>query len=137
MKRAVNCDNVALSEHVLEILKSAATNFLLGLSGKGLIVKVKEFFAVEGYETSQDAFTNAADTDSSDHFAFDIEGVLGNGGDIPISMGDLFVGGDKVTDESKNGEDDCSPTSGCTGQSTVGCTMFSYGDNVGAGDFSN
>ena len=111
MKRAVNCDNVALSEHVLEILKSAATNFLLGLSGKGLIVKVKEFFAVEGYETSQDTFADAADTNGSDDFTFDIEGVLGDSGDIPISAGDLFVGGDKVTDESKHGEDDYSPES--------------------------
>jgi hypothetical protein len=106
VKRAVDGDNVALGEHLLEALNSAAANFLLGLSVEGLIVKVEEFLGVEGYETSQDTFTDTADTDGSDDLAFDIERVLGNGGNVPIPSGDLFVGGDKVADESKHGEDD-------------------------------
>jgi hypothetical protein len=106
VKGAIDGDNVALGEHVLEFLNSAATDFLLGLSVEGLVVKVEELLGVKGHETSQDTFADSTDSDGSDDLAFEIERVLGNGGNVPVPSGHLFVGGDKVADESKHGKDD-------------------------------
>jgi hypothetical protein len=121
MERTIDGNDISLSEHLLEGFDSAATNFLRGLGGEFLVVKVEEFLAVEGYETSQDTFADTSDTDGGNDFALEIEGVLCHLGDVPVTSCDLFVGGNKVADESEDGEDD----------------VFSDGDDVGSSDFSN
>jgi len=121
VKRAIDGDNIGLSKHLLERLNSSAADFLRGLFRKGLVIKVEEFLAVEGYKTSQYSFTDTADTDGSDDFAFEIEGVLGDGSNVPVTASNLFVGGDKVPDEGEHGEDD----------------VLSDGDDIGSGDFGN
>jgi hypothetical protein len=107
VKRAIDSDNITLRKHFFEIMNSAATDFLLDLRREGLVIKVEEFLAVEGYETSQDTFADSANSDSSDDFAFDVERVFGDGSDVPFSSGNLFVSRDKVADKSKHGKDDC------------------------------
>jgi hypothetical protein len=121
MERTVDGDDISLSEHVLEGCDSATANFLGCFGGEFLVIKVEEFLAVEGYETSQDTFTDTADTDSGNNFTLEIEGVLCDLGDVPVTSCNLFVGRDKVADESKHGEDD----------------VFSDRDDVGSSDFSN
>jgi hypothetical protein len=121
VERTVDGDDIGLSEHVLELLNSSTTNFLGGLGVKGLVVEVEEFLAVEGYETSQDTFTDTSDTDGSDDLALDIERVLGDGSDVPVTTSDHLVRGDKVADERKHGQDD----------------VLGDRDDIGSSDFRN
>lgn len=121
VQRAVDSDDISLSEHLLEVLNSSATNFLGSLFGKGLVIEVEEFLTVERYETSQDTFTDTSDTNGSNDLALNIEGVLGNGSDVPFTTGDLLVSGDKVADESEHGEND----------------VFSDRYDIGSSNFSN
>ena len=106
MEGTVDCDDISLGEHILERFDSATANFLFGLSVERLVIKVEEFLAVEGYQTSQDTFTDTADTDGGNDLAFDIKGVLCDLCDVPSACGNLFVGGDKVADESEHCEND-------------------------------
>lgn len=106
VERAVDGDDIGLSKHLLEALDSSAANFLGGFSGERLVVEVEEFLAVEGYETSQDTFSDTSDTDGGDDLALDIEGVLGDGSDVPFTTRDHLVRGDKVADEGEHGQDD-------------------------------
>jgi hypothetical protein len=121
VKRAIDGDDISLSEHILEFLNSSATNFLGGLFVEGLVIEVEEFLAVEGHETSQDTFTDTADTDGSNDLTLDIEGVLGDGGDVPFTTHDLFMGGNKVADEGEHGKND----------------VLSNRDDIGSSDFSD
>jgi hypothetical protein len=121
VERAVDSNDIGLTEHFLEILNSPAANFLGCFRVEGLVVEVKEFLAIEGDETSQDSFTDTADTNGCDNLAFDIEWVLGNGCDVPITGSNLFMGRDKVTDESEHGEND----------------VLSDGNYIGSSNFSN
>lgn len=106
MERAVDGDNVALCQHLLEILDTSASNLLLHLRLEGLVVKVQQLLAVEWFETSENALTNTTDGNGSDDLALKVELVLGHSGNVPVSSLDLLVGGDEVADESEDGHDD-------------------------------
>lgn len=121
VERAVDCDNVALSQHLLEGIYTSASNLLLDLGLEWLVVEVQEFLAVECSETSQDTLTNTAHGNGTDNLAFKIKLVLGGGSNIPFTGLDLLVCWDEVTDEDKDGHDN----------------VLSDRDNVGASDLSN
>lgn len=121
MQGAVDGDDVALGEHLLEILDAAAANLLLLLGRQGLVVVVQQLLAVEGLEAAQDTLADAADGDGADDLALEVELVLGGGGDVPVAGLDLLVGGDEVADEDEDGHDD----------------VLGDGDDVGAGDLGD
>ena len=121
VKRAVDGDNIALCEHLLEVLDAAAANLLLNLRAQGLVVEVEELLAVEGLETAEDTLTDAANSDGTDNLVLKIVLVLGNLGDVPVTTGNLLVGGDKVANEGEDGHDD----------------VLSNRDNIRAGDLSD
>jgi hypothetical protein len=121
VERTVDGDDISLSEHVLEFLNSAAADLLGSFGGELLVIEVEEFLAVEGYETSQDTFTDTSDTDGGNNLALDIERVFCNLSDIPLTSCNLLMSWDKVADESEHGEND----------------MFSDRDDIGSSDFSD
>lgn len=121
VERAVDGDDVALGEHLLEVLDTAAADLLLDLGAKGLVVVVEELLAVEGLQTAQDTLTDTADSDGTDDLALEVELVLGDSGNIPLALDDLLVGGDEVADESQDGHDN----------------VLSDGDDVAASDLSD
>ena len=104
MERAVNGDNITLSQHLLQIGNTSATNLLLNLWLKRLVIEVQQFLAVEWLETAENSLTNTTDGDSSDDFAFEIVFVLSHLGDVPISILNLLVGGGIVADEDEDAE---------------------------------
>jgi hypothetical protein len=118
---AVDGDHITLGEHLLEVVDATATNLLLGLGGEGLVVVVEELLAVEGLETAEDTLTDTADSDGTDDLALEIVLVLGDGGDIPVTVLDLLVGRDEVADQEEDGHDD----------------VLRNRDDVGAGDLGN
>lgn len=73
---------------------------------KRSVVEIEEFFAVKGYETLEDTVADTTGADGADDFAFEIEGVTSDCGDLPVAALDHLMGGDKVTDEEKDGHDD-------------------------------
>ena len=121
MERAVDGDNIALCEHLLEVLHATATNLLLDLRAQGLVVEVEELLAVEGLETAEHTLTDTANSDSTDNLVLEIVLVLGDLGNVPVTTGDLLVRRDKVADEGKDGHDD----------------VLSDGDDVGASDLGD
>lgn len=121
VERAVDGDNVTLCEHLLEVLNAAAANLLLDLGAQGLVVEVEELLAVEGLETAEHTLTNTADSDGTNDLVLEVVLVLSDLSDVPVTAGDLLVGGDEVADESEDGHDN----------------VLSDGDNVGAGDLSD
>lgn len=121
VERAVDSDDVALGEHLLEVLDAAAANLLLLLRRQGLVVVVEELLAVESFQTAEDTLSDTADGDGTDDLVLEIVLVLGDGGDVPVAAGDLLVGGDEVADEDEHGHDD----------------VLGDGDDVGASDFSD
>lgn len=121
VERAVDSDDVALGEHLLEVLDAAAANLLLLLRRQGLVVVVEELLAVESFQTAEDMLSDTADGDGTDDLVLEIVLVLGDGGDVPVAAGDLLVGGDEVADEDEHGHDD----------------VLGDGDDVGASDFSD
>lgn len=106
VQRAVDGDNVALCEHLLEVLDAAAANLLLDLSGQGLVVEVEQLLAVEGLEAAEHTLADAADGDGANDLVLEVVLVLGDLCDVPFTLDDLLVGGDKVADESEDGHDD-------------------------------
>jgi hypothetical protein len=121
VERAVDGDNIALCEHLLEAIDATAANLLLDLRAQGLVVEVEELLAVKGLETAEDTLTDAANSDGTDNLVLKIVLVLGNLGDVPVTTGNLLVGGDKVADEEEDGHDD----------------VLSDRDNVGTSDLSD
>lgn len=121
VERAVDGDNIALGEHLLEVLNTTAADLLLGLSAEGLVVEVEELLAVEGLQAAQDTLTDTADGDGADNLALEVKLVLGRLGDVPVATGDLLTGGAEVADEGEDGHDD----------------VLGDGDDVGAGDFGD
>lgn len=117
----VDGDNVTLGEHLLEVLDTSATNLLLLLLGKWLVVEVQKLLAVEWLQAAEDTLTNSANGDGADNLALEVVLVLGDLSDIPVAAGDLLVGRDEVADEGKDGHDD----------------VLSDGDDVGASDLSD
>lgn len=121
VQRAVDGNDVALGEHVLEALDAAAADLLLLLGGQGLVVEVEQLLAVEGLEAAQDTLADAADGDGADDLALEVELVLGRLGHVPVAAGDLLAGGAEVADEREDGHDD----------------VLGDGDDVGAGDLGD
>lgn len=121
MQRAVDGDNITLGKHVLEGVDTAAANLLLDLSRQRLVVIVEQFLAVEGLQTTQDTLTDTADGNGTNDLVLEIVLVLGDGSNIPFTLGDLLVGGDEVADESQDGHDD----------------VLGHGGDIAAGDFGN
>jgi hypothetical protein len=118
---AVDGDNIALSQHLLEVLDTAAANLLLLLRRQGLVVEVKELLAVEGLETAEYTLTDAADSDGTDNLVLEIVLILGDLGNVPLALGDLLVGGDEVADEGQDGHNN----------------VLGDGDDVGASDLGD
>ena len=121
MERAVDGDNVALSEHVLELVDTTAANLGLLLGRQGLVVEVEEFLAVECLQTAEDTLSDTANGNGTDDLVLEIVLVLGDGGDVPVTGGNLLVGRDEIADEDKHGHDD----------------VLSNRDDVGASDLGN
>lgn len=118
---AVNSDDVALGEHLLKGVDATAANLLLDLGSQGLVVVVEELLAVEGLQAAQDTLTDTADGDGTNDLALEVELVLGDGGDVPLAVADLVVGGDEVADQEEDGHDD----------------VLGDGDDVGAGNLGD
>lgn len=106
MERAVDCDNITLSQHLLQISNTSATNLRLNLWLKWLIIEVQQLLAVEWLQTSQDTLTNSSNSNSTNDLTLKIELVLGSGSNVPFSGLDLFMCGHEVTDENQDGHDD-------------------------------
>lgn len=121
VQRAVDGNHITLSEHFLETVNATAANLLLYLRLQRLVVVVKELLAVEGLKTTQDTFTDTADGNGSDNLVLQVVFVLGNRSNVPVSVANLVVCGNKVTDKSKDSHDD----------------VFGNGHDVGASDFSD
>ena len=121
VERAVDCDNVTLGQHLLEVVNTTAANLLLNLGAEGLVIVVEELLAVEGLQSAEDTLSNTADGDGSDDLVLEVVLVLGHGGDVPVSRGNLLVRGNEVADEGKHGHDD----------------VLGDGDDVAAGNLSD
>ena len=118
---AVDGDNITLSKHVLEVLDTAAANLLLNLGAQRLVVIVEELLAVERLQTTEHTLTNTTDGNGTDNLALEVELVLVDGGNVPLTTGDLLVGRDKVADQVEDGHDD----------------VLGDGDDVASGNFGN
>jgi len=121
VERAVDSDNVTLSEHLLEAIDTAAANLLLDLGAEGLVVVVEQLLAVEGLQTAKNTLTDTADSDGTDNLALEVVLVLGDSSDVPLTIADLVVGGDEVADQGQDGHDN----------------VLSDGDDVGASDLGD
>lgn len=121
VQRAVDGDNVTLSEHLLEAVDAAAADFLLNLGAEGLVVVVEELLAVEGLQTAEHTLTDTADGDGTDNLALKVILVLGDGSNVPVTTLDLLVRGDEVADQGQDGHDD----------------VLSDGDDIGASDLGD
>lgn len=91
MQRAVDGDDVALCEHLLEVLDATAADLLLNLGLQGLVIEVQQLLAVEGLEAAQDTLTDAAYGDGADDLVLEIVLVLSGGRDVPVAGLDLLV----------------------------------------------
>ena len=121
MQRAVDGDDVALAEHLLETIDTPAADLLLDLGLEWLVVKVQQLFAVEGLQAAEHALADTSDGNGTDDLAFQVELVLGCLGDIPVTALDLLVGRNEVADQREDGHND----------------VLGYGDDIGAGHFGN
>ena len=121
MEWAVDGDNVALRQHLLEVLHTPAANLLLLLGRQRLVVVVEQLLAVEGLQATEDTLTDTANSDGTDDLVLEIVLVLGDGSDVPVARSNLLVGRDEVADEDEDGHDD----------------VLGDGDDVGAGDLSD
>lgn len=102
---AVNGDNIALGEHLLERVDAATANLLFHLGLQWLVVVVEQLLAAKRLETSQHTLTNATDCHGTHDLALEIVLILGCTGDIPLTRLNLLMGGDKVADEHEHGHD--------------------------------
>lgn len=106
MERAVDGDDIALRQQLLEGIDTSAANLLLLLGRKRLVVEVEQLLAVKRLQPSEDALTNTADSDGTDDLALEIVLVLGNLGDVPVAILNLLVCRDEVADQGQDGHDD-------------------------------
>jgi len=118
---AVDGDNIALSQHLLQAVNTSAANLLLLLGAEWLVVEVEELLAVEWLESSENTLTNTTNGNGTDDLALKIVLTLGDGGNVPVTSLDLLVGGDEVADEDEDGHDD----------------VLSNRDDVGASNLSD
>lgn len=106
MEWAVNGDNIALRQHLLEVINTSAANLLLDLGFKWLVIVVEELLAVEWLQSAEDTLANSANGNCSNDLSFEIVLVLGHSGHVPVTRSDLLVCGDEVADEGEDGHDD-------------------------------
>lgn len=125
MQGAVDGDNIALGEHLLEVLNTSAANLLLLLRRQGLVVVVEQLLAVEGLETAQDTLADTADSNGTDDLVLEIELVLGSGGNVPVTGLDLLVGGHEVAHQHEDGHDDV-----LSDRDDVGASHLGNGDTT-------
>ena len=121
VQRAVDGDNVALRQHVFQVLDSSASNLLLDLGLEWLIVEVEELLAVERLQATEHALTDTANCDCAHNLVFEIILILCHSSDVPVSSLDLLVGWDEVSNEQENGHDH----------------VLGDGDDVGSGDLGD
>jgi len=120
VERAVDGDNIALGQHLLEVLHTSAANLLLLLGRQRLVVKVEELLAVKRLETAEHTLSDAADSNRTDHLVLEIVLVLGHLSHVPLALDNLLVGGDKVADKGENGHDDVLSDGNDVGTSHLG-----------------
>ena len=106
MQGSVDGDDITLGEHLLEVLDATAANLGLLLGRQGLVVVVEELLAVECLQTAEDTLSDTTNGDGTDDLVLKIVLVLGDGGNVPVTSGNLLVGRDKVADEDEHGHDD-------------------------------
>jgi hypothetical protein len=105
VQRAVDGDNIALCEHLLEAVDAAAANLLLDLGRQGLVVKVQQLLALKGAQAAEHALTDAANSDGTDNLVLEVVLVLSNLSHVPLALDNLLVGRDEVADEGQDGHD--------------------------------
>ena len=103
---AIDCDDVALGEHLLEILDAATANLLLNLRAERLVVVVQQFLAVEGFESAQDTLPNATNGNGANNLILQIVLILSNTGDVPVTTSDHLMSRHEVAHKSENGHND-------------------------------
>jgi len=106
VERAVNGDNITLTQELVEVLNSSAANLLLDLGLKGLVIEVKQFLAVEWLKTTENTLSDTANRDGTDDLVLEIKLVLGHGGHVPVTPLNLLVSRNEVADKSEDGHDD-------------------------------
>jgi hypothetical protein len=118
---SVDGNDITLGEHLLEAVDTTAANFGLLLGRQGLVVVVEKLLAVECLQTAEDTLSDTANGNGTDDLVLKIVLVLGDGGNVPVTSGNLLVGRDEVADEDEDGHDD----------------VLGNGDNVGTSDLGN
>lgn len=121
MQRAVDGDDVALGQHFLQVIHTSASNLLLNLRFKGLVIEVQQLLAVEGFESSQHTLANTPNSDCTYDLVLKVIFVLSNSGDVPVPTSDLLVSWNKVANKGKDSHED----------------MLCHGYHVGPSHFSD
>lgn len=119
MERAVDGDDVTLSNHLLKVADTSATNLLLDFGLEWLVVVVQELFAVKGLQSSEDTLTDTTDGNGTDDLTFQVVFVLGDLGDVPVTSLDHLVSWGVVSDEVEDGHDDVLGNRGDIGASDL------------------
>jgi len=125
VERAVDGDDIALGQHLFEVLDTSAANLLLNLWLQWLVIEVKELLALKGLESAEHTLTNTADSDSTDDLVLKIVLTLGDGGNVPVTSLDLLVSWDEVSDEDEDGHDDV-----LSNRHDIGASDLSDGDTT-------
>jgi len=118
---SVDGNDITLGEHLLEVVDTTAANLGLLLGRQRLVIVVEELLAVECLQTAEDTLSDTANGNGTDDLVLEIVLVLGDGGDVPVTGGNLLVGRDEVADEDEDGHDD----------------VLGNRDDVGASDLGN
>ena len=105
MQWAVDGDNITLAQHFLEIIHASASNLLLKLWLKRLVVKVQQLFAVKSLESSQHTLADTSHSNGTNDLALEIIFVLSGGSHVPFTGLDLLMCGYEIADESEDGHD--------------------------------
>lgn len=90
------------AQELLQVINLDSTDLLLGMLWQRSIVVVCELGAVEWLQSLEDTESNSASSECADYLAFEVEGVLGDGSDVPSSSHDLLVGWCVVADQVEN-----------------------------------
>ena len=121
VERAVDGNNITLSQHLLKVFNTSAADFLFLFRAEGLVVEVQKLLAVEWLQSAEHTLTDTANSNGTDNLVLEVELVLGHGCDIPVSTFDLLVRGDEVSDEGQDRHND----------------VLGDGDNIATSDFGN
>jgi hypothetical protein len=72
MQRAIDSNNIALAQHLLQAVHTTAAYLLLDLWLEWLIVIVKQLLAVEGLQSAEYTLADAANSHGADNLALKI-----------------------------------------------------------------